>query len=384
MSKRFKRSVPRISATPFKHALQPLKAVGLAHAQALWQQGDWAALTQIELAQLAAQPPHPDRAQLCALVASAWAQAGDQATAQHFLHQALDWGCSKQFVTQLLLHGLQGTLAQAAAASSGTAPAQPAAPIATADTSGFYRAFEERFRGTRALIQQRVAVYLPFVLPIAQRYPGLGVLDLGCGRGEWLQVLKDAGVNAEGVDADAGMLHGCAQWGLRVQRADALAFLQQQATASRICISLIHVVEHLPFEVLLRIVQEARRVLVPEGILIMETPNPENFSVGACSFYIDPTHRNPLPPPLLAFVPEYFGFERIKTLRLQENPQLHAQSTYSMADVLEGISPDYAIVAQLQQPKTETIAPTETDAWNKPYGIGLKEMLQSKQAVGSP
>lgn len=384
MSKRSKRSVPGTPA-PSKPALQPLNAVALAHAQARWQQGDWAALMQIELAQLAAQPAHPDRAQLCALVASAWAQAGEQTTAQRFLHQALDWGCSKQFVTQLLLHGLQGTLAQAAAASSGTAPAQqPFAPIAAADTSGFYRAFEERFRGTRALIQQRVAVYLPFVLPIAQRYPGLGVLDLGCGRGEWLQVLKDAGVNAEGVDTDAGMLHGCAQWGLRVQRADALAFLQQQATASRICISLIHVVEHLPFEVLLRIVQEARRVLVPEGILIMETPNPENFSVGACSFYMDPTHRNPLPPPLLAFLPEYFGFERIKTLRLQENPQLHTQSTYSMADVLEGISPDYAIVAQLQQPKTASIAPTEADAWNKPYGIGPKEMLQSKQAVGSP
>ena len=361
-----------------------MNATTLEQAQPLWQQGDWVALMQMELAQLATQPLHPHRAQLCALVGAAWAQAGDKPTAQRFLWQAIEWGCSKQFVAQLLLNGLQGTLAQATAASGAAAPPQRSAGETGIDPRGFYRAFEERFRGTRALIQQRVAVYLPFVLPIAQRYPGLGVLDLGCGRGEWLQVLKDAGVNAEGVDTDAGMLHGCAQWGLRVQRADALAFLQQQATASRICISLIHVVEHLPFDVLLRIVQEARRVLVPEGILIMETPNPENFSVGACSFYMDPTHRNPLPPPLLAFVPEYFGFERIKTLRLQENPQLHAQSTYSMADVLEGISPDYAIVAQLQQPKTESIAPTEADAWNKPYGIGPKEMLQSKQAVGSP
>jgi len=90
-----------------------------------------------------------------------------------------------------------------------------------------------------------------------------------------------------------------------------------------------------------------------------------------------------LPPPLLAFVPEYFGFERIKTLRLQENPQLHTQSTYSMADVLEGISPDYAIVAQLQQTKTESGASTETDTWNRPYGISLKEMSQSKKAAGS-
>lgn len=114
MSKRSKRSVPGTPA-PSKPALQPLKAVALAHAQALWQQGDWAALTQIELAQLAAQPAHPDRAQLCALVASAWAQAGDQATAQHFLRQALDWGCDKRLVTQLLVAGMHNTLGRAAA-----------------------------------------------------------------------------------------------------------------------------------------------------------------------------------------------------------------------------------------------------------------------------
>lgn len=111
MSKRSVLSTPTSSMA----VLLPLSSAALAHAQALWQQGDWAALTQIELAQLAAQPAHPDRAQLCALVASAWAQAGDQATAQHFLRQALDWGCDKRLVTQLLVAGMHNTLGRAAA-----------------------------------------------------------------------------------------------------------------------------------------------------------------------------------------------------------------------------------------------------------------------------
>lgn len=109
-----KRSVVSTQPSPMA-ALPPLSSAALAHAQALWQQGDWAALMQIELAQLAAQPAHPDRAQLCALVASAWAQAGDPTTAQRFLHQALDWGCDKRLVTQLLVAGMHNTLGRAAA-----------------------------------------------------------------------------------------------------------------------------------------------------------------------------------------------------------------------------------------------------------------------------
>lgn len=109
-----KRSVPRTS-TRSNPTLQPLKAAALAHAQALWQQGDWAALTQIELAQLTAQPLHRERAHLCALVASAWAQAGDQITAQRFLHQALGWGCDKKLAAQILTAGVHNTLGRAAA-----------------------------------------------------------------------------------------------------------------------------------------------------------------------------------------------------------------------------------------------------------------------------
>lgn len=242
---------------------------------------------------------------------------------------------------------------------------------------GFYRALEDKFRGAREIIKKRVNVYLPFVEPIAERHPGVPALDLGCGRGEWLEVLKDAGIPCEGVDQDAGMLKGCQALGLSVQQGDALRFLRTQADGSRICISLIHVVEHIPFDMVRLIVTEAKRVLVPDGILIMETPNPENVTVGACNFYTDPTHRNPLPPPLLAFVPEYSGFEMVKVLRLQEKPALHDKTHFGVSDLLGGVSPDYAVLARAKRIAADTTTDQKEQAvWDREYGISLANMVQ--------
>ncbi|MBE0405181.1 class I SAM-dependent methyltransferase [Halomonas citrativorans] len=248
---------------------------------------------------------------------------------------------------------------------------------------GFYRAFEDKFRGTREEIKRRVRVYLPFVMPIAARHPGVSVLDLGCGRGEWLEVLKEAEIEGEGVDQDAGMLEGAHEQGLNVYQGDAIAFLQQQPSGTRICISLMHVVEHIPFDVLREVVSEAKRVLVPDGILILETPNPENFMVGSCNFYMDPTHRNPLPPPLLAFVPEYYGFEKTKILRLQETEEAKNKAFFSMEDFLTNISPDYSIVARASAVPEQEVNSEEAAAWNKDYGISFSWMVSQNASNGS-
>jgi O-antigen chain-terminating methyltransferase len=78
----------------------------------------------------------------------------------------------------------------------------------------------------------------------------------------------------------------------------------------------------------------------------METPNPENIVVATKNFHMDPSHLKPLPPELLAFLPEHAGYERVKTIRLQENPGIHVQNNLSLQDVLGGASPDYAVIAQ--------------------------------------
>jgi len=234
---------------------------------------------------------------------------------------------------------------------------------------GFYRAFEDKHRGSRALIKERQRVYLPLIQPLVALYPDAAALDLGCGRGEWLELLVETGFKAHGIDLDDGMLAECRARGLSVQMQDALTSLQSLPANSQAVVSGFHFAEHIPFEVLQQVVQEALRVLKPAGLLILETPNPENVVVGTANFYLDPSHNRPLPPLLMAFLPEYYGFERVKVLRLQEPVQLDQVRRVSIHDVLGGVSPDYAIVAQKQAPP-ETLQ-LVSQAFAQEYGVTL-------------
>lgn len=214
------------------------------------------------------------------------------------------------------------------------------------DFKGFYRAFEDRERGTSELILGRLESYRPLLEALLLRYPGGRALDVGCGRGEWLQLLRTVGFHGHGVDLDAAMLEACRAAGLSVEQGDALDWLASQADESLALISAFHVVEHIPFAMVQQLVAQAHRVLLPGGVLIMETPNPENISVGAHTFYMDPSHERPLPPRLLQFVPEYLGFERTWVWRLQESEQLRPDHYPVLANVLMAVSPDYAVIAR--------------------------------------
>jgi SAM-dependent methyltransferase len=210
----------------------------------------------------------------------------------------------------------------------------------------FYRAFEERYRGSRESIESSLEVYLPFIEPLKSLYEAPEILDLGCGRGEWLELLQHNGFQAKGVDLDEGMLLACRELNLDVCHVDALDYLRGMEADSLSVVSAFHVVEHIPFEALRQLVDEAYRVLKPGGLLILETPNSENLAVGTSDFYLDPTHQRPLPAKLLGFVIEYTGFARVKTLYLQEPTELVTAQRTSLINVLYGVSPDYAIIAQ--------------------------------------
>jgi O-antigen chain-terminating methyltransferase len=239
----------------------------------------------------------------------------------------------------------------------------------------FYRAFEDRFRGSRELILSRLQVYLPFINPLKQISSAVPAVDLGCGRGEWLELLKENGFEGQGVDLDAGMLRSCHERGLRAIQGDAIEFLKQLPSESQLIISGFHIVEHLPFEHLQTLVVEALRVLRPAGLLILETPNPENFKVSSVGFYTDPSHRNPLPPDLLAFIPEHYGFSRVKIIRLQENSALQNAKYVSLDQVLGGASPDYAVVAQKQA--DVSLLDAFDGAFQREYGLSISVLLDS-------
>lgn len=214
------------------------------------------------------------------------------------------------------------------------------------NTRNFYRAFENKFRGSRELIKSRLEVYLPFVMPLKEIYEECSVLDIGCGRGEWLELMSENEFIATGVDLDDGMLEACKELGLNAINKDALLTLQELPDESQVIVSGFHIAEHLPFETLLEIVKEAKRVLKPAGLLIMETPNPANIYVGINSFYFDPTHTRPIPSELFSFLPEFYGYKRIKVLYLNESNEIKNNSFVTLYDVYRNSSPDHAVVAQ--------------------------------------
>lgn len=241
-------------------------------------------------------------------------------------------------------------------------------------TDQFYRAFEERYYASEATIKSLRRQYLPFVEPLTQIYSGANAFDAGCGRGEWLELMQECGFDAEGVDLDEGMLTACREKGLQTTQADAITALLQLPSDSHAVISAFHVVEHISFDGLRAFVAEAFRVLKPGGILIMETPNPENIFVATRNFYLDPTHVRPIPQELLTFVAGFAGFARVKVLRMQEDIHLFNKSDITMRDVFFGASPDYAVVAQKDAP--QSIFALLDPQFDRDYGLSIDQLLE--------
>lgn len=182
------------------------------------------------------------------------------------------------------------------------------------DLDELYVAFEDQFRGEREEIKERLRVYLP-VLERAKVTQD--ILDLGCGRGEWLELLRDHQMQARGVDHNRIFIERCRGLKLDVVQRDGLAYLRDLPDASLNAVTSFHLVEHLPFKVLMQFLDEMVRVLRPGSPLILETPNPENFMVGSHTFYADPTHRNPIPSGTLQFLLESRGLTRIEVMKLR-------------------------------------------------------------------
>jgi O-antigen chain-terminating methyltransferase len=219
-----------------------------------------------------------------------------------------------------------------------------------------YADFEDEFRGSRELVRARVEPYLEWIREVGAGEPGAPVIDIGCGRGEWLELLGEHGYEASGIDLNHAFVLSCADTGLKVIEGDAVEVLRGMPEGSAGAITSMHLVEHLPFERVVALIDAALRALRPGGLLLLETPNPENLMVGSHYFYMDPTHLKPLPPAMLRWVVENRGFAEARIERLSAHRALNAPAmlppeipgSKSINDMLwhMHIAPDYAIVAR--------------------------------------
>jgi len=195
------------------------------------------------------------------------------------------------------------------AAVSPPEPAQAASAPAAGPAFDFMW-FAERFRGSREYVRDKQKFYVPFF-----KECGL-VADLGCGRGEFLELMKEAGVEASGVDLSDECVALCRSEGLPVEKADLFAYLDALADSALDGIFLAQVVEHLPPERIPELIRLAAAKLAKGGLLAVETPNPECLAVFATHFLLDPSHTRPIPAGLLNFYMEEAGFGKIEIHRL--------------------------------------------------------------------
>jgi O-antigen chain-terminating methyltransferase len=209
-------------------------------------------------------------------------------------------------------------------------------PVTPGNFDSFYLSFEDRFRGSRAEIKRRLEVYLPLIKSSRAGSAKRPVLDLGCGRGEWLELLNEHTFVCKGVDANSAMYAQCVERGLEIAQGDVLEFLRDLPDASVGAVTGFHIIEHLPLDYLLELISQIHRVLTPAGLTIFESPNCKNLIVGACNFHIDPTHRSPVFPETAELMLASQGFEKIRI-----------EYSSPMSNAFEAATPELAAIRDL-------------------------------------
>jgi O-antigen chain-terminating methyltransferase len=209
-----------------------------------------------------------------------------------------------------LIHTELRVVRQRVAAQPSLAPGPEKAPVREQPLPIDWLRFADRFRGSEEQIRRAQSIYV-------ERFAEMSnVLDIGCGRGEFLEAAKNAGIPARGIDRNEETVALCRAKGLDVEAADLFEYLDRQPDSSLGSIYCAQVIEHLEPARLPIVVRLAAAKVKRGGLVAFETPNPESLAIFATHFYLDPTHTRPVPAALMAFYLEEAGFGRIEVIRL--------------------------------------------------------------------
>jgi len=187
------------------------------------------------------------------------------------------------------------------------------------DLDSLYVFLEDNLRGSREEIKERLKIYLPFLEKAGVGLKNSPILDIGCGRGEWLELLKEQNFNATGIDINKVMVKICKDLKLNVVEEEGIAYLKNIKDCSIGAVTGFHIIEHYGFDYMVFLFKELFRILKPGGLAILETPDPDNILVGSCNFYLDPTHNKPLPSLLVKLLLETCGFGNISIMNIHPN-----------------------------------------------------------------
>ena len=209
-----------------------------------------------------------------------------------------------------------------------------------------YLSFENKFRGTREQIINLLSNYDGSLNYCFNNFNNPKILDIGCGRGEWLQKLKELGLDAIGIENNRKMVEFCRELELNVLEGDAISLMNTFDDESFTIISIFHVVEHLNSDYLDELLTECKRLMCPEGLLIIETPSIDNLIVSSNHFYLDNTHITHINSSQIIFRLENLGFKSSRPYFINSGPLSNAHNM-NLTRVLNGISQDLCIISSL-------------------------------------
>ena len=203
-----------------------------------------------------------------------------------------------------------------------------------------YVKFEEKFRGREDEVREKLGLYLPILQDVLSKFKGESIkaVDLGCGRGEWLEILRERGIDPVGVEINDIFVRRLTEKGFQVFKEDLFDFLKRAEDESFHLVTAFHVIEHVDIKRRTEFLREVLRVLKRGGVFIVETPNPRNILVGSGDFYRDPSHVIPLFPDTLQYLGEIIGFSKSQSYFIKDNESLLEIEKYRFNSLEDYIS----------------------------------------------